>query len=89
MTLTIEVSGEMEELLKARAEEEGIPADQAASRLLAKALTPGMDQFHRPARLKTPEERAQAWLEWAESHRHTPPLSDEAISRDTMYPGVG
>ncbi|MGV3723506.1 MAG: hypothetical protein ACO1SX_21635 [Actinomycetota bacterium] len=35
----------------------------------------------------TPEERAQAFVEWAESHtpRNAPPLSDEAISRESIY----
>ncbi|HIK09590.1 MAG TPA: hypothetical protein IGS52_04870 [Oscillatoriaceae cyanobacterium M33_DOE_052] len=34
----------------------------------------------------TPEERAKAFREWAESHpRHQPYLSDEAISRESIY----
>jgi hypothetical protein len=37
----------------------------------------------------TPEERAQAILEWGRSHapRDAPPLSDEAISRESIYFG--
>ena len=37
----------------------------------------------------TPEERAQAILEWGRSHapRNAPPLSDEAISRESIYFG--
>ncbi len=35
---------------------------------------------------RTPEERAQALLQWIESRRVTaPPLSDEAISRENIY----
>lgn len=35
---------------------------------------------------KTPQERAKAYRAWAASHSHTTPLlSDEAISRETMY----
>ena len=34
----------------------------------------------------TGEEKAKAFLEWAESFPDTPPLSDEAISRASMYP---
>lgn len=42
---------------------------------------PGKTFFER-----TPEERAQALLQWAESPRITaPPLSDEAISRESIY----
>lgn len=34
----------------------------------------------------TPEEWIKAFREWAESHpRNTPPLSDEAISRESIY----
>jgi hypothetical protein len=32
------------------------------------------------------KENAQAFVVWAKSHRLTKPLSDEAISRATMYP---
>jgi Arc/MetJ-type ribon-helix-helix transcriptional regulator len=35
--------------------------------------------------LLTPSERAAAWREAARSLPHTPPLSDEAISRETIY----
>ena len=35
---------------------------------------------------RTPDERARAYRAWAESHSAgTPPLSDEAISRETIY----
>jgi hypothetical protein len=35
---------------------------------------------------RTPTERAQAFLQWAASHHiNAPPLSDEAISRDSIY----
>ena len=44
-------------------------------------------QFHETA---TTEEWIQAFDEWAKSHDpHTPPLSDEAISRDSIYEGRG
>jgi hypothetical protein len=34
-----------------------------------------------------PKEWARRFHEWAESHdRTTPPLSDEAISRESIYP---
>lgn len=40
--------------------------------------------FHQTA---TPEEWSQAFREWSNSHspRNAPPLSDEAISRETIY----
>ncbi len=36
--------------------------------------------------VRTPQERAAAYRAWAESHsRNTPLLSDEAISRESIY----
>lgn len=37
--------------------------------------------------IATPQERADAFVEWARSHapRNAPPLSDEAISRESIY----
>ncbi len=33
----------------------------------------------------TPEERAQAFIEWASSHKSGPGLPDEALRRESMY----
>ncbi|MGH9917054.1 MAG: hypothetical protein ACRD63_17415 [Pyrinomonadaceae bacterium] len=34
----------------------------------------------------SPQEKARLWREWAASHNHdTPLLSDEAISRESIY----
>ena len=33
----------------------------------------------------TPEERAQAFIEWASSHKSGPGLPDEALRRENMY----
>ncbi len=40
--------------------------------------------FHATA---TPEARAEAFIAWGKSHapRNAPPLSDEAISRESIY----
>ena len=35
---------------------------------------------------KAGEEKAREFVQWAKSHRDTPPLSDEAISRASMNP---
>jgi hypothetical protein len=32
------------------------------------------------------KERANAFLAWAQAHRPTPPLSDGAVSRASLYP---
>lgn len=36
----------------------------------------------------SPAERAKGWRETAERLPHTPPLSDEAISRESLYGDV-
>jgi hypothetical protein len=89
MTLTIEVSGELEAALKAQAHEQGLTADRVARRVLAQALTPGMEREEAGLSAATGtsgKEKARAFAQWARSHRDTPPLSDEAISRASMYP---
>jgi hypothetical protein len=87
MTLTIEVFGELEAALKAQAREQGLTADRVARRVLAQALTPAADREEGAASAgMTGEEKARAFAQWAKSHRDTPPLSDEAVSRASMYP---
>ena len=83
MTLTIEVSGELEAALQAQAREQGITADRIARHVLAQALTPGMEreEGNLPAARTSGEEKARAFVHWATSHRDRPPLFDEAVSR--------
>jgi hypothetical protein len=89
MTLTIEVSGELEAALKAQASEQGLSADRIARRVLAQALTPDAESndgnLSETAKTAS-EEKARAFVQWAKSHRDTPPLSDDAVSRASLYP---
>jgi len=88
MTLTIEVSGELEAALKAQADQQGLSADRVARQVLAAALTPGIGlaESDSSAAGASGEEKARAFVQWARSHRDTPLLSDEAVSRASMYP---
>jgi predicted transcriptional regulator len=87
MTLTIEVSGELEAALKAQAHEQGLTADRVARRVLARALTPGIEREEAGLSAGTSgKEKARAFAQWAKSHRDTPPLSDEAIGRASLNP---
>ena len=56
-------------------------------RLLELKIKPDEKTKKRPFyETATPKEKAQAFREWAESHSHDRPiLSDEAISRETIY----
>ena len=89
MTLTIEVSGELEAALNAQAREQGLTADRVARQVLAQALTPGVAREEGSPSVAagtSGEEKARAFVHWAKGHRDTPPLSDEAVSRAAMYP---
>jgi hypothetical protein len=84
-TTTIEVdhgTAAILRALKAKAEAQGVSLAHLL-KSLAEETEAAMEKtfFER-----TPEERAQALLQWAESRRITaPPLSDEAISRESIY----
>ena len=57
--------------------------------LLTKALDALEQATAAPPPRTTGEEKARAFVQWAKSHRYTPPLSDEAISRASLYPDRG
>lgn len=68
--------------LKAKAETLGVSLTSLLEPLVEEPGSSGKKISH----TRTPAERAQAFLEWAASHHTTaPPLSDEAISRDSIY----
>lgn len=77
MTLTIEVSGELEAALNAQAHEQGLTADKVARRVLARALTPGVEHEGDgvSARIGTSgKERARAFVQWARPPRYSAAL---------------
>jgi len=81
VSVTLKLNPQVEENLKILAHSRGMSlseylqeiAVREASRQTSSAESNG-------------EERARAFLEWAESFPDTPPLSDEAISRTGLYP---
>jgi len=83
------VTGELEAALEAQARQQGLTTDRLARRVLASVFTPGAEVEEDQVSIapKTDGKRkARELTEWARSHRDTPPLSDEAISRAGMYP---
>lgn len=88
MTLIV-VSGKLEEALQAQASQQGVAAEKVAHRILAQALTPGAEDAGEDLPVRpsaTAAEKASAFVQWATGHRYTQPLSDEAISRASLYP---
>jgi hypothetical protein len=80
MTITLSLKPEVERSLLARAKERGLTLDayldelvQREAGLVASAQRSGKG-------------KAQAFVNWAKSHRLTRRLSDEAICRATQYP---
>lgn len=81
MTLTL--TPELEQRVRQEAARHGQDADAYALSLLQTALPADYD-YH----AATPAERAQAYLDWANSHPVNPSaplLSDEALRRENMY----
>ena len=80
MNITLTLEPEIEKGLIARASELGLTLDAYLNNLVRKeaALISG-------PRLSG-KEKAQAFVEWAKSHRPSKLLSDDDISRETMYP---
>ena len=82
-TTTIEIDQSTATWLQAQAEAQGLTL-AALLRSIAE-LWNGMPMksFYETA---SPEERARAVEEWANQHRSSaPPLSDEAVSRDSIF----
>ena len=77
MTLRIDLPPDVEAKYVAEACAKGVPLERyVRDRLIAQAPAPPD---------MTPRERARALREWAKSHRATPPLSDDAIRRESIY----
>lgn len=82
MSIQIELRPEIEAELAAQAKKKGVPVSQYVQRIL---------EQHVPAQpvesSMTPEQRAKACDDWAENfpYRRNKPLSDDAISRESLY----
>jgi hypothetical protein len=86
MTLTIELSDEKAAALKAQAATLGLTVERWVEQLAEQqaALQPVCIAHLQKT---NPKEWARRFHEWAESHDRTKPLlSDEAMSRDAIYP---
>jgi len=77
MTLTIDLKPETQAGLLALADASGLSLEQYIQAMVENRV--------RPRSLMSPKERADAWVESAGRFPDTPPLSDDAISRESMY----
>jgi hypothetical protein len=78
--ITLTLKPEVERGLLARARERGLTLDAYLDDLVKReaGIAAGGQM--------SGKERAEAFVAWAKGHRATPPLSDEAISRSSIYP---
>jgi hypothetical protein len=84
MILTIEVSDVQAAALKAQAEAQGLTVERWLQKI-AENHVPSQSIAH--LQDTNPREWARRFHEWAEGHDGTTPLlSDEAISRESIYP---
>jgi hypothetical protein len=82
MTVTIELKPEMEASLSALAAAQGVDLARLVEQLLE-------NQLPTAAAPMSPAERAAAWRAPVPGRPVAPPLSDAAISRETMYDARG
>jgi len=80
MIVTLSLNPEVENSLLARARARGVSLDDYLQELITREAGVVASTG------TSGDEKARAFVQWARGHRYTPPLSDEAISRATMYP---
>ncbi len=79
MSVMIELPPEVEAGLAVQAEARGVPLPQYLRQLLEEQVQRGRGGALPPAA------RVAAWRASVKDLPHTPPLSDEAISRESIY----
>lgn len=79
MTVTIQLPSDIEAELLAQANAQGLDLPQYVEHVLRERVPP------RTASSNSPAERAKGWRESARDLPNTPPLSDDAISRESIY----
>ena len=79
MSITLNLRPEIEAGLLAQAQANGMTLEEYLLSMVEGAV------FSAARKTLTPEQRAVAFEAWSASHRPTPPLSDDAVSREAMY----
>jgi len=80
MTVTLHLKPELEAGLIAQAQAGGKTLEEYLLSMVEGAVASGAGQTQ-----LTPEQRAAAFEAWSKGHRSTPPLSDSAVSRESIY----
>lgn len=85
--MILELTPEIEQRIAEEAERHGQQPNDYVLALLNASLIAAEPQHQPTYESRTPQERAHAFREWAESHAYVtaPPLSDEALRRENIY----
>lgn len=83
MSVVIDLPPEIEADLTAQADAQGVPLLEYLRHLLEDHASVGTHHA------LTPDQRAAVWRALAKDLPHTPPLSDAAISRESIYDAGG
>jgi len=78
--MTVTLKPDLEEELTARAQAEGLSTEEFVNRELQNLVASAP-----PASKLTPEERVRLWEELEQFSVDGPPLSDYAVSRESIY----
>jgi hypothetical protein len=81
LTVTLNFKPEIEAGLLAQARASGMTVEEYLLSMVEGVVS--------PATTLSPEQLAAAFEAWSANHRATPPLSDHAVSRESMYEGHG
>ncbi|HXW13969.1 MAG TPA: hypothetical protein VEN79_05615 [Terriglobia bacterium] len=81
MTVTLKFKPEVEAGLLAQAQASGMSVEEYVLSIVEGTVLPVAEKG------LSPQERAAAFEAWSAGHRPTPPLSDDAVSREAMYEG--
>ena len=86
MTITLDLTSETEILLIAYATTQGMSVENYLKSLVENTLATEAEQAQAFYKTATTEEWIDAFVDWANNHVvKAPPLSDEAISRESIY----
>lgn len=81
MIIQIDVEPDLANKIAAQAQAQGISMDDYLHHLLEKTVVK-----EEPKPTLSPQEKVRVFRAWAASHKSSaPPLSDEAISRESIY----
>lgn len=81
MSVTLHFEPEVEAGLMAQAQLAGMTVEQYVLCMVKSMALPSVSDVLSAA------QRADAFEAWSASHRYTPPLSADAVSRESMYDG--